>query len=146
MKKLIYSITTNIWSPLIAFFTPIAGLAAGIGLLVLLDTILGIWSAIKKGEKITSRKMSALISKSMLYLGVLYLIFPIDHYLLNELTKQFVSVDYLVIKLVAITIASIELKSINENIFKITKIDFWVKFKELLKRAAEVKNEINNAK
>lgn len=138
--------TTYFFPSLVAFFAPISGLALGIGILVFLDTILGVTAAVKNKQKITSRKASALVTKSLLYLTVLYLIFPIDYYLLNELTKQFVSVDHLIVKLVAITIASIEFKSINENLYKITKIDFWVKFKEILKRAAEVKEDINSAK
>ena len=82
------------------------------------------------------------MTKSLLYLGVLYFIFPIDYYLLNEITKQFVSVDFLVVKLVAITIASIEIKSINENIYSITKIDWWKRFREILKRTPEIKDDI----
>lgn len=144
MKKQLGTIINNFLPALLTFFAPISGLAIGIGLLIFLDTILGITAAYKNGEAITSRKASNVVTKSLLYLGLLYLIFPVDYLLLNELTKKFVEVDHLVVKLVAVTIVSIEIKSINENVYRITKVDMWVKFKELLKRSSEIKKDVGD--
>jgi hypothetical protein len=50
-----------------AFFLPITGILFLIGFSILVDTITGIWKAKKLKIKITSRGLSAIISKLMLY-------------------------------------------------------------------------------
>ena len=50
-----------------AFFIPISGILLMIGVLIAIDTFTGIWKANKLEEKITSRKLSSIISKLALY-------------------------------------------------------------------------------
>jgi hypothetical protein len=142
MKTLLNKIFINIIPSLVIFFAPISGLAIGIGMLIIFDTILGLAAAVANKVQITSRKLSDVISKSLLYLLSLYFIFPIDYYLLNDLVKSIFNIEYFVVKMVAVTISIIEIKSINENIYKIIKIDLWKKFKEILTRTAEMKDEV----
>ena len=144
MKELISKIGTYIIPSLIVFFAPVLGLAIAISVLVLLDTVLGIGSAYKQKQKITSRKLSQLISKMFLYLGVLYLIFPVDYYLLNEIFKMLIpSVTYFATKLVALSLATIEIKSCAENLKSGWKIDIFQTIKGLVDRAKEVKNDVD---
>ena len=49
----------------LAFFLPISGILLMIGVLIVIDTVTGIWKAKKIGEKITSRRLSAIISKTI---------------------------------------------------------------------------------
>jgi len=51
----------------LAFFLPISGILIMIGILIAIDTFTGIWKANKLEEKITSRKLSSIISKLALY-------------------------------------------------------------------------------
>jgi hypothetical protein len=48
-------------------FLPIKELMITIGFLVAMDMVVGIWKAIKLGQRIRSRRMSDTITKLMLY-------------------------------------------------------------------------------
>ena len=129
-----------------AFFLPISGILIMIGVLISIDTITGIWKANKLGDKITSRKLSSIISKLALYEITVIMFFLIDKFILNEIILTFFSVQFMLTKVVALVLASIEVMSINEN-YKIVKgIDLWQSMKLLFARAKEVKEDLNKIK
>jgi len=128
---------------LLAFFAPIAGLVLTVGLLIFSDTILGLYRAHRLGEKITSRKMSRLVSKLVLYEASILLVFMVDHFLLGELVKMLTSVPNFVTNLAAIGLAGIELKSINESL-QLLGINVWGSLKGMLARTKEIKGDIEN--
>jgi hypothetical protein len=129
-----------------AFFLPISGILIMIGVLIAIDTITGIWKAKKLGEKITSRKLSAIISKLALYEITVIMFFLIDKFILNEIILTFFSVPFMLTKIVALVLSSIEVMSINEN-YKIVKgIDLWQSMKLLFARAKEIKEDLNKIK
>jgi hypothetical protein len=129
-----------------AFFLPISGILIMIGVLISIDTITGIWKANKLGEKITSRKLSSIISKLALYEITVIMFFLIDKFILNEIILQFFSVPFMLTKVVALVLASIEVMSINEN-YKIVKgIDLWQSMKLLFARAKDIKEDLNKIK
>ena len=99
-----------------AFFLPISGILIMIGVLIIIDTITGIWKAKKIGDKITSRKLSAIISKLALYEITVIMFFLIDQFILNDIILTFFSVPFMLTKIVALVLSSIEVMSINENI------------------------------
>jgi hypothetical protein len=72
-----------------AFFLPITGILFLIGFSILVDTITGIWKAKKLKIKITSRGLSAIISKLMLYEVAVILFYLIDRFILNDIILQF---------------------------------------------------------
>ncbi len=78
-----------------AFFLPISGILLMIGVLIVIDTITGIWKAKKIGEKITSRKLSAIISKLALYEVTVIMFFLIDRFILNDIILTFFSVPFM---------------------------------------------------
>jgi hypothetical protein len=129
-----------------AFFLPISGILIMIGVLISIDTITGIWKANKLGEKITSRKLSSIISKLALYEITVIMFFLIDKFILNEIILTFFSVPFMLTKVTALVLASIEVMSINEN-YKIVKgIDLWQSMKLLFARAKEIKEDLNKIK
>ena len=129
-----------------AFFLPISGILIMIGVLISIDTITGIWKANKLGEKITSRKLSSIISKLALYEITVIMFFLIDKFILNDIILTFFSVPFMLTKVTALVLASIEVMSINEN-YKIVKgIDLWQSMKLLFARAKEVKEDLNKLK
>ena len=129
-----------------AFFLPISGILIMIGVLISIDTITGIWKANKLGEKITSRKLSSIISKLALYEITVIMFFLIDKFILNEIILTFFSVPFMLTKVTALVLASIEVMSINEN-YKIVKgIDLWQSMKLLFARAKEIKEDLNKLK
>ena len=129
-----------------AFFLPISGILLMIGVLIVIDTITGIWKAKKLGDKITSRKLSSIISKLALYEVTVIMFFLIDKFILNDILLTFFSVPFMLTKIVALVLSSIEVMSINEN-YKIVKgIDLWQSMKLLFARAKEVKEDLNKLK
>ena len=129
-----------------AFFLPISGILLMIGVLIAIDTFTGMWKANKLKEKISSRKLSAIISKLALYEVTVIMFFLIDKFILNDIILTFFSVPFMLTKVVALVLASIEVMSINEN-YKIVKgIDLWQSMKLLFARAKEVKEDLNKLK
>ena len=142
IQKEILTLTSIIF----AFFLPISGILIMIGVLIAIDTITGIWKANKLKEKISSRKLSSIISKLALYEITVIMFFLIDKFILNEIILTFFSVPFMLTKIVALVLASIEVMSINEN-YKIVKgIDLWQSMKLLFSRAKEIKEDLNKIK
>jgi hypothetical protein len=117
-----------------------------IGVLISIDTITGIWKANKIGDKITSRKLSAIISKLALYEVTVIMFFLIDRFILNDIILTFFSVPFMLTKVVALVLASIEVMSINESYKQVYHLDLWQSMKLLFARAKEVKEDLNKLK
>ena len=132
----------------LAFFLPISGILIMIGVLIVIDTVTGIKKANKLKEKITSRKLSAIISKLALYEMTVIMFFLIDRFILNDIVLTFFSVAFMLTKIVALVLASVEVISINENIKVIStkNLDLWQSAKALFARAKEVKDDLNKLK
>ena len=124
-----------------AFLLPIAPLIYIVTAFIGMDTIMGILRARKTKEKVTSRRMSKIASKSFLYLGSLVLIFVVETYIAHDFIKAFTSIELFLTKLMAATLVFIEAKSVNENYEIISGVSIWDKFKELLSRGKELKKE-----
>lgn len=129
-----------------SFFLPIQPLLWLVGIFILSDTILGVWSSVKLGEQITSRKLSGIIPKMILYQSAVLVGFVLDHFLISEFALMLISVKYLMTKLIAMTLIFIELLSINENFEVITNKNLFKEFKLLLTRTAKLKTEIEEIK
>ena len=75
-----------------AFFLPISGILFLIGFAIILDTLTGLWKAKKLKIKITSRKLSAIVSKLFLYEVAVIGFYLIDYWILNDIIMKFFSV------------------------------------------------------
>ena len=102
----------------LAFFMPISGILIMIGVLISIDTFTGIWKANKLEEKITSRKLSSIISKLALYEITVIMFFLIDQFILNDIILTFFSVPFMLTKVVT--------KTLKPE--KIKYIPWWVNF------------------
>lgn len=108
------------------------------------DTITGIMKAYKKKNAITSKKLSQIISKMVLYQSAIVLFFVIESFILGEFIGLAFGIKFLITKIVAGLLCFIELKSIDENFKAITGNSLWQKFKEALERTKEIKEDIND--
>ena len=129
-----------------SFFLPISGILFLIGFAIGLDTITGIWKSKKLGIPITSRKLSAIISKLMLYEVAVIGFYLIDKFILNDIILQFFSVPLMLTKILSLVLCSIEVISISENYKAVKGIDIWSAFKNLLQRSKEIKNDIDGVR
>jgi len=127
-----------------SFFLPISGILILIGVSVILDTITGVWKSYKLKTKVTSRKLSAVISKILLYEVTVMLFYLIDYYILNDIVLTFFSVSLLTTKILALVLVSIEVISINENVKKVKGLDIWTALKNLFARAKEVTQDFKD--
>ncbi len=129
-----------------AFFLPISGILFLIGFAILVDTITGIWKAKKLKIKITSRGLSAIVSKLFLYEMAVILTYLIDYYILNDIILQFFSVPLMLTKILSLVLVSIEAISISENYKAVKGIDIWSALKNLLQRSKEIKKDIDGVR
>lgn len=124
------------------FFAPIKGLLIAVGIAIALDTIFGIFKAIRIKEEINSRRMSNIVSKFVLYQMSVLLLFAIDKFLLGEFFKIWFQIDNFFTKVVAIILIFIEMTSIKENFEVAFKVNVWKLLKTTIQRAKYIKNEI----
>jgi len=124
-----------------AFLVPIIPLLLIVGGAILLDTIFGIIKAKKLGDPVTSRKMSKIVSKMVLYESAVVLFFCIEKFVLGDIIGLFTSIPLILTKLVVTTLLFIEGTSINENYQAISGVSIWGKFKSLLSRGKELKKD-----
>jgi len=127
-----------------SFFLPIYGILILIFFCIVFDTITGIWKAKKTKTPVTSRRLSAIISKVLLYEATVMLFYLMDFYLLNDIVMTFFSVELLTTKILALVLVSIEVISINENYKAVKGIDLWASLKNLFARAKEVTSDFKN--
>ena len=128
------------------FFLPITGILFLIGFAILVDTITGIWKSKKLGVPITSRKLSAIISKLMLYEVAVILFYLIDRFILNDIILVFFSIPLMLTKILSLVLVSIEVISISENYKAVKGIDLWQAMKLLFARARDIKQDIDTIK
>lgn len=127
-----------------SFFLPISGILILIGVSVIVDTITGVWKSKKLGTPITSKKLSAVISKILLYEVTIMLFYLIDYYIINDIVLTFFSVELMITKILALVLVSIEVISLNENIKAVKGIDLWTSLKNLFARAKEVTQDFKD--
>lgn len=129
-----------------AFLLPIRGLILAVGLCIVVDTFMGIAKAYRIHDRITSRKLSKIISKFLLYEFAIIFFFVIDFFLLGEFIALFVGVQFLLTKVMATVLCFIELVSIDENFKIINGYSLWDKFKMMLSRGQDLKEELEELK
>lgn len=139
---------TGFFSIVLAFLIPIYGLILAVGCCIVADTIIGILRAKKLNgwKSVSSRRLSAIVSKMFLYEGALILFFFIDKFIIAEFTAMFIEIPLILTKILAATLCFIELKSIDENYKIIKGKSLWEEFKDLLARSKELKAEVSELK
>ena len=146
LKAALKSSSTRLFMIISAFLAPITGIMITVGVCILADTIMGIWKAKKLKQPVTSRKLSQIISKMFLYQMTVVLIYCVDIFILNDIIQTFFTVPLMATKVVALTLISIELFSIDENFKAVKKKGFWDYFKDLTARAKDIKDNIDPLK
>lgn len=124
------------------FFLPITPMLITVGLFIFADTIIGLYRSFKRKDKITSKKLSNIASKTLLYESTVLLMYLLEKFIIGDFVMAFVSIPFFCTKLLAATLCLIELKSIDESIEIIKGYSIWDKFKQILKRAKSIKEEL----
>ncbi len=132
----------HLFAIIISFLAPIQTIILTVGACIFADTFMGVWRAKKQGQQITSRRLSNIVSKMVLYQAAIILFFLIEKFILVDFITLFTAIPFFLTKLVACTLCFIECKSINENYEMISGISLFGKFKDMLTRAKELKEDI----
>jgi hypothetical protein len=101
-----------------------------VGTLVFFDMFTGLWCAIKSGTPITSKRMKDTITKLVMYNVLIITCMITEAYLITRI--PFIEVGLGII-------ATVEAKSIFENIEKVLDIKILTAFKDVLHRGKSAK-------
>jgi peptidoglycan biosynthesis protein MviN/MurJ (putative lipid II flippase) len=143
MIKVIASNFTILFKVLLVFFAPIKGIIILVALSTILDTAFGVWKASKLKENVNSKTFRhGFVPKLMSYVGAIMLVYASDFFIINYLTKEVISVDYLATKVIALMLISIEVKSMDESFQKVKGYSFINKIIKLIIQAKDVKKKI----
>jgi hypothetical protein len=131
---------------LLTFLVPLQGLLIAVGVAIALDTVTGIYKAVKAGGwmAVKSRKLSDVAAKVLLYNTAVLSVYIMDHFLLSAFMKHWFSADYLFTKLIALVLVVVELTSIKENFEAVFKKDLWKLLKSIVSRTREISSDISD--
>jgi len=111
---------------LVAVFSPVVPILLTVGFLIMMDFFVGIYRAYKMKERITSRKMGNTISKMFLYQAMILSVFLLETFILTDILP--------LTKIAAGLIATIEIKSIDESVEKMTGVGIWKRLVKVIRR------------
>ena len=132
---------STVLTALILFFAPIKGIVLIVAISTIIDTCFGVWKAKSLGEDITSKIFRhGLVPKLLSYIAVVMLVFASDVFIINSLTMNVVSVEFISTKLIALVLLSIEVKSMDESFVKVKGYSFIDKFKLIINKIKDLKN------
>jgi len=115
-------------------------------LAILIDTGFGVWRSVKKGgwKSIRSRRLSHVISKSLLYSGAILFVFLTEKYIAADIVANFISIDLIMTKIVAFFCVVVEIKSINESYESVTGQNVLKSLREFITRAKEEADKLKS--
>jgi len=135
---------SQIFGIVLTFLTPIKPLILIVGVAIALDTFYGVRRAKKTGEKVTSRKLSKIISKMVLYQSAVILFFCVEKFILGDIIGLFTNIPLILTKIVTTVLLYIEATSISESYEIMYGVSLWKKFKELIKRTGDTKQQLQD--
>ncbi len=116
----------------LSILAPVKGMVAITIFFIWLDLVVGIWRSKKLKYPIRSTGFKRTVSKTLLYAGAIVSVFFLEMYVLADLIGLFISVDLVLTKAFTFFCIFVELKSINESYFDVTKKDVLKSFKEFI--------------
>lgn len=129
---------------LFAFLLPVQGILVAVGAAIALDTCTGVYKSVKKGLPLISRRFADVILKMLVYELVILILYAIDHFLLSEFFKLWLSVDNFFTKICAMVLIFTEMVSIKENIEQAHGINVLQQMRDALKRTKDLKDDLYN--
>jgi hypothetical protein len=116
----------------LSILAPVKGMVAITIFFIWLDLVVGIWRSKKLKYPLRSSGFKRTVSKTLLYAGAIVSVFFLEMYVLADLIGLFISVDLVLTKAFTFFCIFVELKSINESYFDVTKKDVLKSFKEFI--------------
>lgn len=145
MKTTLASIYQSLLLPLIIFLAPIMPMIVLVGLSTLVDTGFGIWKAKKQGHRFSSKTCrKGLVPKVTSYTIMIFTLFCVDIYLVNEFTKLFINIEFVSTKVMAVSLIFIEVKSMDESFEAVKGYSFINKILANIKNIKKIKKDLED--
>ena len=143
ISSLVWGYILTVFLTVVSFLLPIKGFLLAVGLMVLLDTIVGIYTTIKlNGRKsYQSTKLFNFVVKSFFYGSTICIMYIIDYFLIG--VGGFFGISLISSKITSIIFIYIELKSIDESSQKLNNPPFYVMIKNLFTKLKSLKKDLN---
>lgn len=141
MKPAIIDASISLAKGILFFFTPALYLVAGVAFVSLIDSYYGIRKTPKK-ERSSKAFRTGFVPKVCGYTLVILLTYFLDFYLLNEFTTQWVSIQNVSTKIIAIILIANEVQSIDENWQVIKGYSFIKKFTDMVVKVKNVRKKV----
>jgi hypothetical protein len=125
MRNTVWEYFLAVTAFLASFFAELQPILWAIGFLIMTDTGLAVWSTLKyNGRKsVTSRKFGRIITKLILY--------PLA-IIVAKVAEEYLAPDIPWLKVTTGIVATIEVKSIFENMNKLLGFDIWDRIKKAM--------------
>ena len=124
------------------FFLPVIYILLTVGTMIAVDTIFALYKCHKKNILITSRGLSQMISKMVLYQSAVILFYIIEKYIMHDFVIEFTNIDLFLTKIIAMVLISIEIKSIDETFTNLYGYSMIKKGVDTIKRLKSIKDEV----
>jgi hypothetical protein len=103
----VLEVLSKVLAGLVLMLAPIHPVIISVGILIFADVVFGVWAAIKKGERISSKRLGHTIGKLFVYQGMIITGFFVETYLIGGSVP--------IVKMCAGFIGMVEFKSLLEN-------------------------------
>lgn len=141
MKPAIIDATISVVKGILFFFTPVVYLVAGVAFVSLIDSYYGIKKT-PRTERSSKAFRTGFVPKVCGYTGVILLTYFLDFYLLNEFTTQWISIQNVSTKIIAIILIANEVQSIDENWKTIKGYSFIKKFTDMIIKVKNIRKKV----
>lgn len=131
-----YAKITKIFFFIISYFAPISTIIHVMLVFIFFDFVSGVWASCKNKEKIESKRMRKTITKIIWYIVAIFM----AHMMEVTFSLQFLHLA----QIVGGFICMVEIKSVFENITKITNEPIFMKIYKLFEKKAKDNFDINN--
>jgi hypothetical protein len=140
MRTYLMAITIS----LLTIFTPIVPFVLLAFAAIILDLYFGLWKTIRLfgWRAVRSRRLSDTITKTLLYVGGIVMIFLAEIYILKGLTEQYMNIKFLLTKAFTLFCLTTEAKSINESYHAVTGKNLWNSFVTFVQRSRQEEDKI----
>lgn len=124
---------------LLTIFTPIVPFVLLAFAAIILDLYFGLWKTIRLfgWRAVRSRRLSDTITKTLLYVGGIVMIFLAETFVLKGLSEQYTNIQYILTKAFTLFCLTTEAKSINESYQAVTGKNLWASFVIFVQRARQ---------
>ena len=130
---------TTLLGGLAALLTPIKPLILMAFFAIVLDTYFGVWKTVRKDgwKAVRSRRLSDTITKSLLYVGAIIVIFLAEKFILSDVFENYTKVEFMLTKLFTLFCLMTEVKSMSESYKEVTGKNLWRAFFTFVQRTRE---------